>query len=177
MRVSWFAARNPALRAVVIFTVLMGMFYGLVHTPAVGSERFAPYLAAIARISGWLLNLLAQEVEVLGPALRAPSFSAEIARGCDGLEPIAAFVAAVVASPLSMWLKLPGILAGTLFLWLINLVRIVSLMMIGIHFPRAFEVIHSQVWQAAFIVLAIVCWAVWVQWATRTKTVPTDAQA
>jgi hypothetical protein len=33
---------------------------------------------------------------------------------------------------------------------------------------------HYDLWQAAFIVLAIVAWAIWVQWATREKAVQRD---
>ena len=107
--------------------------------------------------------------DVSGTVIRASGFSVTIGRGCDALEPIAAFFAAVLASPLGLRVKLPGILVGTACLWLINLIRIVSLVLIGVHAPRAFDLAHGQVWQAAFIVLAIVFWAIWVQWATRSR--------
>ena len=178
------------MRAVVVFVVLMGLFYGLVHTPGGDHERLAPYLpetwsqylterygqylAMIADISGGMLNVLAQDADVVGPVITASGFGVTIARGCDALEPIAAFVSAVVASPLALRVKLPGIAIGTVCLWLINLVRIVSLVWVGVHFPKVFDMIHGQIWQAAFIVLAIVFWAVWVQWATRTKTARSD---
>ena len=57
-----------------------------------------------------------------------------------------------------------------LILLLINLVRLVSLFFIGVYWPKALDVMHEDVWQAAFIVLAIVLWAIWVQWATRPGT-------
>ena len=50
-------------------------------------------------------------------------------------------------------------------LMLLNLARIVSLFYIQIHFPRAFEVMHIEVWQALFIFLAIALWAWWACWA------------
>ena len=90
-----------------------------------------------------------------------------IVRGCDAIEPVAAFTAAVFASPVSFWLKIPGVVVGALALLLINLARLVSLFFVGIYFPAAFDLIHMDVWQAAFIVLAICFWAIWVQWATR----------
>lgn len=99
----------------------------------------------------------------------------QIVRGCDAIEPTAAFAAAVLASPVSLWTKLPGILVGTLILLFVNLVRLVSLFLIGVHWPRALDVMHEDLWQAAFIVLAIVLWAIWVQWATRSKAGEPDA--
>ena len=51
----------------------------------------------------------------------------------------------------------------------INLVRIVSLFYIRIHFPAAFEIMHVEVWQALFIFLALLCWIVWAVWAKRAS--------
>ena len=168
-KAKWYAGRGRALKAILLFAVLMGLFYGFVHTPSANSETFGPYLAIIARICGVLLNLVGQDSTVVGARITTAGFPVQIVRGCDGLEPIAAFVAAVVASPVSLWAKLPGILIGGVCLWLINLVRIISLVLIGIHFPRAFDAMHQEVWQAAFIVLAIGFWAIWVQRVTRKK--------
>ncbi len=168
-KTGWFAGRGRALKAIIVFAVLMGLFYGLIHTPSANSETFAPYLALIARISGFFLNLLGQDAVVVGSSITAAGFPVEIVRGCDGLEPIAAFAAAVVASPVSLWAKLPGIVIGVACLWLVNLARIISLVLIGIYFPKAFDAMHQEVWQAAFIVLAIGFWAIWVQRVTRKK--------
>jgi exosortase/archaeosortase family protein len=56
---------------------------------------------------------------------------------------------------------------GTAFLAVVNLIRIASLFLIGIHFPKTFELMHGEVWQIAFILLAILFWALWIGWATR----------
>ena len=165
----WFAGRGRAFKAMLIFGGLMGLFYGFIHTPSANSETFAPYLGIIARICGVLLNFIGQDSAVVGSTITAAGFPVQIVRGCDGLEPIAAFVAAVVASPVSLRAKVPGIVIGGLCLWLINLGRIISLVLIGIHFPKAFDAMHQEVWQAAFIVLAIGFWAIWVQRVTRRK--------
>ncbi len=73
----------------------------------------------------------------------------------------------MVASPVAWRAKLPGLLIGTVSLLVINLIRIITLFAIGVHFPRAFHLIHFEVWQALFIALAIIFWAIWVQWATK----------
>ena len=168
-KTKWYAGRGRALKAILIFAGLMGLFYGFIHAPSATSETFGPYLGIIARICGVLLNLVGHDSTVVGATITAAGFPVQIVRGCDGLEPIAAFVAAVVASPVSLWAKLPGIVIGGVCLWLINLARIISLVLIGIHFPRAFDAMHQEVWQAAFIVLAIGFWAIWVQRVTRKK--------
>ena len=164
-----FRAGHPVLCAVVIFAVLMGAFYGFIHSPYVGSDPFQPYLALIARSTGGVLQVLGQDITVEGTSVSSPVFSMDIVRGCDAIEPTAAFVAAVVASPVVFWAKIPGILIGSAALLVINLIRIVSLYFVGVHFPKALDIMHLDVWQAAFVVLAICFWAIWVQWATRKR--------
>ena len=162
-----FPIEPRAIKAIVVFIVLMGLFYGFVHTPVNETTAFRPYLELIARVIGKILGVLGHDISVVETTVSSPQFSVEIVRGCDAIEPIAIFLAAVLASPVGVWPKLPGILIGTAGLLLINLFRIVSLFYVGIDYPKAFNMMHEGVWQAAFIVLAIVFWAVWVQWATR----------
>jgi len=158
----------------VVFVVLMGLFYGFVHTPANETTAFRPYLALSARVVGGILGLLGYEATVAETVIHTPQFSLEIVRGCDAIEPSAIYIAAVLASPVGVWPKLPGVLIGTTALMLINLLRIVSLFFVGVYYPSAFNMIHEGVWQAAFVVLAIVFWGVWVQWATQPKARATD---
>lgn len=162
-------ARFRVVRAVVVFAVLMGFFYGFIHSPFVGSEAFQPYLELIASVSGGLIGFLGQPTSVVDTSVNSPDFSMRIVRGCDAIEPTAAFVAAVLASPVSLWAKIPGILIGTLALVVINVVRLVSLFFVGIYVPSVLDFMHFDFWQAAFIVLAICFWAIWVQWATRPR--------
>ena len=45
------------MRAIVVFVVLMGLFYGFVHTPANETTAFRPYLTFIARVVGGILGV------------------------------------------------------------------------------------------------------------------------
>ncbi len=162
-------ARFRVVRAVVGFGVFMGLFYGFIHSPFVGPEAFEPYLELIASVSAGLLGILGQPTSVADTSVNSPDFSMRIVRGCDGIEPTAAFVAAVLASPVSFWAKIPGILIGTMALVVINVVRLVSLFFIGVYVPTVLDFMHFDFWQGAFIVLAICFWAIWVQWATRPR--------
>lgn len=169
----WLAAKRPVLRAVLIFLALLAAFYTFEFTHLARGPARRAYLQWIANTSARILTLMGHDAKADGTDIDSPQFSVKIVRGCDALDPTAAFIAAVIASPVSLWTKIPGLLLGTASLLLINLVRVVSLFFIGIHFPAAFKTMHHDVWQAVFVVLAVVFWFVWVQWAT-SRPAPGD---
>jgi hypothetical protein len=47
------------------------------------------------------------------------------------------------------------------------MIRLISLFFTGIYYPRIFEIMHVDVWQAAFVFLALSFWLIWAWWATR----------
>jgi len=171
---SGFDAKRPVLRFVAIFGLLMAVFYGVFYTPpdqAPALDRvFEWHLTGYAEASGALLNVLGYGVTVTGTRIHAPRFSVEVVRGCDGMEAMAMFVAAVLAFPARVKAKIWGIAIGVPALTLLNLVRIVSLYVIGVHFHSLFEAAHLGVWQTVFILATIVLWFVWALRATRPST-------
>jgi exosortase/archaeosortase family protein len=68
-------------------------------------------------------------------AISSNRFSIRIDWGCDGSEPLALFVAAVLAFPAPFRRKIPGILLGTAILAVANLARVVSLFLAGFISP------------------------------------------
>lgn len=174
---SWYQSKRPVLRFVVLFGVLMGLFYACTIIPFAEERAWPAYLRVNAQASAGILRVLGEQATTSGESISSPRGSLRIARGCDAVQPSALFVAAVLASPVSMWAKLPGMIIGTASLLLLNLVRIVSLFYIQIHFPRAFEMMHIEVWQALFIFLAIALWAWWAWWALRRGAAGFSASA
>ncbi len=158
--------RGTISRAMVVFIAAMALFYGFLYSPTAGAPPFEPYLAFLARITGAALNLLGLDINVSGTLLEAPAFSMEIVPGCDAIEPIAAYICAVLASPVLVWSKLPGIVVGVLALSLVNLGRLVSLFFVKMFIPSVFDMMHEEIWQAGVVLVAVVFWVVWVQWAT-----------
>ncbi len=127
---------------------------------------FPSYLRANARMSGAILSLFENRITVSGQSING-RYALSIERGCDAIEPSALFLAGVLAFPAGALSKLPGMLIGTLFLMVLNLVRIVSLFYVGVYRPRWFHMMHVDVWQAVFIFVAILFWILWALWATR----------
>lgn len=164
---SWFATKRPVLGFVLLFAVLMGAFYACTFLPALNKHAFPWLLRANASVSTSILTIFGEDARANGTAISSPRASISIAHGCDAIEPTALFVAAVLAFPVPLLTKVPGVLLGTLLLLSINLVRIISLFYTRIHFPKAFEIMHVDVWQPAFILLALLFWVLWAWWATQ----------
>jgi len=163
--------KRPVLRFLVVFALLMGVFYAVFLLPPNRYPRighaFEAYLSCYARMAGWVINLFGENATVIGQNIASSRFAVQVVRGCDAMDATAMLVAAIVASPVSIRRKMPGILAGVLLLAVVNLLRIVSLFYVGIYWPAAFNTIHFHVWQPVFIVLAVGGWLMWAVWARK----------
>ncbi len=165
------------LRFVVIFGVLMGLFYAVTMTSYMEEKGWTAYLDFNAKVSGAILGFLGENVTVSGQLITSPRGSLLIQRGCDAIHPSALFISAVLALPVSVWRKLPGMAVGTVVLMITNLARIISLFYVQIHFPRAFEIMHIEVWQTLFIFFAVLLWAIWAWWAVSGGMVRANASS
>ncbi|MCH8146749.1 MAG: exosortase H [Planctomycetes bacterium] len=160
--------KRPIFRFVVMLLLILGFFELLLLTDLVKKKASPPYLEFHAWMSGTVLSWLGEDAHVSGSVVHSNRFSVNIKKGCDALQPCALFIAAVLASPVVFKPKIPGLVLGLLFLMLMNLVRVVSLFYVGIYFDQSvFDIMHHDVWQATFIFLAIVAWAIWALWAVK----------
>jgi len=166
------------LKFLLIFGVLLAMFYVFVGFSSFYNRRFVPWHHhLIAKVSGDVLAVFGQDIRVKGASIFSPRFSVNIIRGCDAVEAIALYVCAVLAFPLPFLKKIPGMIAGILLLLILNLVRIVSLFLIGVYSPRIFALMHIDVWQALFIFFDVLLWILWLLWATRNQLVTQPASS
>ena len=176
---SWFAAKGPVFRFVLLLVVLFGSFNVLFYVWASQLELFNAYLELNADISAATLRVLGHDVTAFGKSLGSSRFSVEVQSGCDALQSAVFLGVLVLISPVGIALRtrIPHVLLGTLFLLLLNVVRIASLYYCGAYYPRMFDVLHIDVWQPVFILLPLVLWLMWVRWAqpptTETSHVPT----
>ena len=173
---SWLMYKRAVLRFVVLLALCMVGFNILFILWLTPSEFFHTYLRLNAGASATVLQVLGDDASVTGTSITSPRFSVNIQRGCEAIQVSAFYIFAVLLWPLpASWRqRAMGMAVGTLLLLTLNLVRIVSLYYIGIYFPSAFEPVHIDVWQPAFIVLALFFWVIWVRWVTRAEAVKAD---
>ena len=119
-----------------------------------------------------LLRLLGEDARSTGVLLHSSRAFLRIGSGCDAVLPLLVFAGAILGFPVAPRARLAGVIAGGAFLMALNQARIVSLYYTKILAPGAFDLLHRDVWQAAFVLLAAVAWIVWAAWALRPGVEP-----
>ncbi len=160
---------NPFVRFFGIFLLLMILFYRVFYVWMYEDYLENVFTTVNATIGSALINLFGYGTSTDG-ALIQGDFVMNVKRGCDAIEPIGLASSIILAYPTVFKRKLPGLLMGIGVLLLINLVRIVTLYMTGIHAPKFFEVMHLEVWQFIFIVLAVLYSILWIRWDGKKLT-------
>lgn len=169
--------QHPVFLFLVVFAGLMGVFYALALFTPFYERHFPYYLGFNARLSGYILGFLGQDITVWDTSISSPALFITIEHGCDAIEPTVLFICAVLAFPSPFSKKIAGIITGSLLLGVLNIVRIVTLFMVGTYWPRAFNVMHVDVWQGLFIFLAILFWVFWLLWTGKNQVTRQNAQA
>ncbi len=168
---TWLEMHGRDLKFLVAFAALMAFYYAATTTAPVNDHFFPWYLQRTASVAGSIVNGLGFEgLEVRDKTLYCKRGTITVERGCDAVAPTVLFLSAVIASP-APWLdKLVGLFAGTFILMIVNIVRIITLFWTRVFWTKAFDVMHLDIWQFLFILLAILLWALWASASTkRTK--------
>ena len=143
------------------FGGLLALFFLLAAPKPMNDLFVEPFTAVVAKAGGLAARLFGEKTVMVGTTISSPRFSVNIRNGCNGLETIFIFAAAVLAFPAPWKARLLGLAGGFVAIQLVNLVRIVSLFYIGIHFPKLFEESHTVLWQVGVILSGVIFWIIW----------------
>lgn len=161
----------------VVFVVLLGGGFTLLSLNAVDRVFVVPFTALVAKVSGWLLDVIGQDVTMRGTQIVSPRFAVDIKNGCNGLETVVVFGSAVLAFPAAWRTKLFGLVGGIAAIQVINLVRVVALFLTGAYFPSFFDSSHTVVWQSIVVACGVLLFLVWAsRWAAPRPPQHAEAQ-
>lgn len=155
------ASFRQELRFLVLFVLMLGGSFTLVAWSPVNDHVIVPFTAGVAKVSGWVLDLIGQDVAMQGTMVSNSRFAVNIENGCNGVETMLIFGAAVLAFPAPWRSRLIGFALGMVAIQLVNLVRVVALFLTGVYFPKFFDSSHTVVWQTIVILFGVVLWIVW----------------
>ena len=117
--------------------LILGTTFTLISWNPVNDRVIEPFTGAIARAGGATLSLLGQQTKMNGTIIRNDRFAVNIRNGCNGVEAMLIYFAAVLAFPASWKSRLLGVALGFVAIQLVNLVRVVALFLTGVYFPQA----------------------------------------
>jgi exosortase H (IPTLxxWG-CTERM-specific) len=162
-------ARRQSLLFLARFGGLLVGFYFLVASRPVNDAVIVPFTAGIASVSGEVLRGVQEEVTVRGTEIRSGAFAVNIENGCNGVETALLFGSAVLAFPADWRRRLLGLLAGFAAIQALNLVRVVSLFLIGLHRPALFNSSHTVIWQSVVVLFGVFLFLVWAARQQRRR--------
>jgi exosortase H (IPTLxxWG-CTERM-specific) len=169
----WRAYRQE-IRFLVLFVAILGGGFVLISLNAVNDSVIEPFTAGIAKVSGFALDVIGQGVEMQGTIIRNPSFAVNIRNGCNGVEAMIIFLAAVLAFPAPWKARIVGLLLGIVAIQAVNLVRVMALFLTGVYFPDQFENSHTVVWQTVVILSGVFLWIFWANRFAAPKAAAPD---
>lgn len=156
-------------KSILYFALGMGLimliYFWVSFQPFFSDYINQPILKGYAWLTSGVLNIFGFGTWVDGTALSNDLFSMNVQKGCDGVTATFLVLAATLAFPILFKWKVRALVVGPLALAFLNLIRLVSLFLIGIYLPDFFEIAHVEVWQVLFIVAAVLGWLYWAVWA------------
>jgi exosortase/archaeosortase family protein len=122
-----------------------------------------------AKLAGKILNCLGQETHHTGSTVISSRFAMTVVSECSASEFVIFLWASILAFPATLRRKIVGVVLGTLTVGLVNLVRLVTLFLVGVYRPRLFTPAHEELWPGLFVVAVIFFVIGWVSWAMREE--------
>ena len=122
--------------------------------------------ASAAMLSGMGFPMV-QEQTLL---THAAGFSGDIDYACTALIPATLLAAAILPWPASWQWRLMGVLVGTALVILLNQLRIVSLVFLGVRESAWFDVAHLWLWPVALMLVTVSYWYGWTRVAEVKHT-------
>lgn len=151
------------LTFVGLFLVILSASFTILSLQQVNDGFVVPFTAGVADASGVALKILGQDITQTGTVIRLNTkpFAVNIKNGCNGIETMVIFLAAVMAFPAPWKARLVGLALGCLAIQAVNLVRVVALFFTGAYFPKFFDSSHTVVWQTIVIAFGVFLWIFW----------------
>jgi len=90
-----------------------------------------------------------------------------IVDGCNGLEAIGLFIGFVIAYPGDSIKRMLFIPAGILIIYLVNIARIFTLILLQAYYPQWFDFAHDYSTSAIFYIVIFGMWVVWMNYGDK----------
>lgn len=145
------------------FALLCVVFYLPIAVPALERVTVAPFTHGLAVVSGAALRAIGQSVVTEGTVIRGGVFAVDVRNGCNAVEAVAFLAAAILAFDARITKRVTGAIAGSIILELLNVIRIVTLYLLGKYHRDLFDMFHLAVWQTLMFCAAVLIFLIWTR--------------
>jgi exosortase family protein XrtF len=157
----------------VIFSAVYGLLtigYNLYLNLSDGSKFYPDYMTnLVAHQTKALINSIGYEAEVM-PHPKEPSmkiiingkFVARVIEGCNAISIIILFISFLVAFAGKFKTTLMYCFAGSIIIYVFNLIRIVILSVGLYHYPWRQDILHKVIFPMLIYGIVFLLWMVWV---------------
>lgn len=158
---------NTFLKPLIQIGIFLGIFVALRTLYEIGSGLLHKHLfidEMTAKTAAYLINLITPEVGVqaISTHLSTQSASLNIANGCNGLEVMFLFIAAMIIAPIYKRAKLFGLLLGISYIFILNQIRILALFYSFRVNQALFWNLHSTIAPIMLIALTVLFMGYWL---------------
>ena len=156
-------------RFVMSYLVCMGAFFVLKEVEFFRNiiDINGLYTDGIVWFTSKFMAVLGVPCSSVGPIIHLPSISLEIRFGCNGLEAVFIYSAAILVFPGPWQKKLLGLLGGFVILQTINILRIVALAYSGVYYKALFHVLHIYIAPGIMIIAALLTFLYYLNYDWR----------
>jgi exosortase H (IPTLxxWG-CTERM-specific) len=152
--------QREGIRFCALFALFTGVAFAILY--AGQNVLVVPLNRHLAWMTEKVLRLVGVHAASSGGVVSLSGFAVEIKNNCNAVYEAGLYTAAVWAYPASWRERLTGTLVGVGVLYVVNFVRILTLLTVGFLFRSWFEVAHLYAWQAVFLLVVGGCWIAWV---------------
>jgi exosortase/archaeosortase family protein len=117
--------------------------------------------------ASFLLELFGVKVSHYNSVIFSLDYSIKVGFGCEGTEPIALLVSAILASKSSIKSKVLGVSLGTIILLTWNDLRVVSLFIIGQNHNSYFDLMHNDILPFISVLFTLTLYLLWLKLARK----------
>jgi len=171
---AWLARKGPVFKVAAKFGGLMVAYYIFTLFPFF-DRTLNGMVIYTARSASCLLNLMGERNSLIEGTIASGDFSITVLKACTCAEFVWFYCAALIAFPSRWPRKIPGILIGAVVILALNVIRITTLFLVGVHFRSAFDAFHEQVWSILLVVATICLTVAWIGWARRDDDLNSNA--
>lgn len=149
------------MKAYTIFISFTVIAFVALQTIWCAKHILGPLNSATAASSAWIMDLFGTETDHFGSQILSEAGSVNIAEGCNSAYATIIFLGGVLAFPTGWRQKVAGVVIGVVALFVINLIRVVTLVYLSGSNKSLFDEAHLYLWQFAIILMGGLLWLLW----------------